>query len=94
MRTIKSKWAQDAILELAALVEIRRVNERKEKDLRDMFKDEMGDDELMRVGEFILIASTRIRTDLDKKALQQRLGDELKEFEKKTEYKTLDVKTV
>jgi hypothetical protein len=54
----------------------------------------MGDDTSAKVGEYLLIICEKMRTDLDKKALAQKLGDELKSFEKKTAYTVLEIKKV
>jgi hypothetical protein len=38
------------------------------------------------------VLSEKTRTDLDKKALTTLLGEDLKKYEKKTTYKTLEIK--
>ena len=52
----------------------------------------LGEDSSALVGDFILLVSEKTRTDLDKAALQSELGERLKEFQKRSTYKTLEVK--
>jgi hypothetical protein len=64
------------------------------KPLIDQIEDRMGEDMSAKVGDYLLIICEKIRTDLDKKALAQKLGDELKDFEKKTAYTVLEIKKI
>ena len=64
------------------------------KPLIDQIEERMGDDMSAKVGDFLLILTERERTDLDKKALALKLGDELKAFEKKVSYTVLDIKKI
>lgn len=52
----------------------------------------LGDEASALAGEFIILSSTKTRTDLNKEALQAELGDRLKDFQKQSTYKILEVK--
>jgi hypothetical protein len=64
------------------------------KPLIEQIEDRMGEDMSAKVGDYLLIICEKIRTDLDKKSLAQKLGDELKDFEKKTAYTVLEIKKI
>jgi hypothetical protein len=80
-------------MELATLIELRREAERREKELKDYFKELIGEAEAtVQIGAYILVLSECTRTDLDKKALMVAMGDRIKDFEKQTSYTKLEVK--
>lgn len=60
--------------------------------MRAELLEALGDEASALAGEFIILASTKTRTDLNKEALQAELGDRLKEFKKQSTYKILEVK--
>ena len=75
----------------AMRVQVRDLNAALERMRAELF-EALGDEASALAGEYIIIASTKTRTDLDKEALQVELGERLKEFQKKSTYKTLDIK--
>lgn len=60
--------------------------------LRTELMGTMGDSNALSVGDFVLLISERIRTDLDRKSLEQFLGEELDQFINESTYKTFEVK--
>jgi len=75
----------------AMRVQVRYLNAALERMRAELF-EALGDEASALAGEYIIIASTKTRTDLDKEALQVELGERLKEFQKKSTYQTLEVK--
>ncbi len=63
------------------------------EELKKHFKDMLVDDNSLKVGEILIITSSRSRTDLDKAALAEALGpDVLREFERQKSYEIMEVK--
>lgn len=58
----------------------------------DELKAHMGELKSLHAGKYLVVISERTRTDLDKRALTTLLGDQLKQFEKKTTYQILEIK--
>ncbi|NIQ15679.1 MAG: hypothetical protein GTO02_15150 [Candidatus Dadabacteria bacterium] len=80
---------------LAEIIVERRKLEKEEKELKDFFKREIGDNEGLKAGNVQIIRQEKSRTDLDKNALKDKLGNDfLKGFEKVTQYFQLNVLTL
>lgn len=92
MRTSQSAANVEKALNLLKMIEQRKMIEKAEKELKDHFKDLLGEDSIIIVGEVVISLSERTRTDLDKKALAAELGDKIKQFEKSSTYQVMDVK--
>ena len=92
MKTIRS----ESIISLTAQYEetkaIQKSIEESLKTMRESLLAAMGDEASAKAGEYLLLRSERIRTDLDKKALLQALGSDLAQYEKKSSYEILEVK--
>ncbi len=92
MKTIRSK----EIIDLAERFEAARQQEKELqaalKTMRDSLMAALGDEASAKAGEYLLLVSDRVRTDLDKKALTEALGDEIKQYEKKISYQILEIK--
>lgn len=94
MRRMKTKEAQEKAKKLAAIIEARKELEKEEKMIKKFFKNEMKADRVVVVGNWLIILEDRQRTGLDREALERELGDEIRKFEKITEYVTLTIKGV
>jgi hypothetical protein len=90
MKTM-NKYA-DKAQRLFELVEFRKQIEKEEKEIKELFKTEAGDEPFLKVGGYMIVISTKSRTSLDRKALAVELGDKLELFENVTEYKQVDIK--
>jgi hypothetical protein len=92
MKTIRSQ----NIIELVARFDEARAIEKSVqaelKNMRESLIAAMGDEASAKAGEFLLLLSERVRTDLDKKALAADLGDKLKTYEKASTYQILEIK--
>lgn len=84
-------------IELKAVIDQRRVIEKREEELKSYFKTKLtnlGNDTASLGGVLISLVS-KSRTDIDKKAITAQMGaDFLKQFEVKTSYIQVDVREI
>jgi predicted phage-related endonuclease len=73
--------------------QIKALTEQQEK-LKKEIKHELGSKGEHKIGEFKISYAERTRIDLDKKKIEEFLGDKVKDFEKITGYEVLVVKKV
>lgn len=92
MKVFKSKQMEQDVSRARELRDIINAAKKELDPLIDKFQAELADENSAKVGDYLLIATKRQRSDLDKKALAQRLGDAIKEFEKITVYTVIDIK--
>ena len=92
MKTTVQKETIEKAKRLAVLIESRKTAEKEEKELKEFFKQTIGADGSLQVGDWLVIVSEKSRTDLDKKALVVEYGDKIKAFEKTTTYSMVEVK--
>lgn len=92
MKTIKRAELIETAQEFAAIREQIKTLEAAQKRMRSELIEALGDENSALVGEYLLILSERVRTDLDKEALQQELGDKFREFQRESTYSVLDIK--
>lgn len=78
--------------DFADIRETMKAMERRQKDLRASLVAALGDDNSAMIGEWLLVLSERVRTDLDKDALAEALGERFKEFQRASSYEVLDIK--
>jgi hypothetical protein len=78
----------------AELKEQLKILEREASALRDAIIAENPKDGFIQAGSILAVFNNKKRTSLDRKALEQKLGDELKNFEVITEYIQIDLKKV
>lgn len=92
MKIFKSKQIEQEVSRARELRDVINASKKELEPLIDKLQAELGDENSGKAGDYLLIATKRQRSDLDKKALAARLGDALKEFEKITTYIVLDIK--
>lgn len=93
MKTTKSESKIEIIERLKKILDKKAKMAKEEKELKAMVYEFLGDEEVLKAGEYTVISNTVKRTDLDKKSLLVFLGEEkIKEFQKQTSYKTLKIK--
>jgi hypothetical protein len=78
--------------EIKKLRDHKKTIEERLDELTTIVKGFMDNQTIVHVGPFVIVLSEKTRTDLDKKALTTLLGEDLKKYEKKTTYKTLEIK--
>lgn len=92
MKITKSQSTISVVERYESLKSSQAAIEKEMKVLREELIGALGGENSMLAGQFLIILSQVTRTDLDKKALQQDLGDKLHDYEKKTTYEKLEVK--
>lgn len=92
MKVFKSKQMEQEVSRARELRDIINAAKKELDPLIDKLQAELGDENSGKAGDYLLIATKRQRSDLDKKALAARLGDAIKDFEKITTYIVLDIK--
>lgn len=80
--------------ELMNLRSRRKALDEAEKTIKESLLAALGDETAAEAGKYLIMQSDRTRTDLDKKALEVELGEELRRFEKQTTYTILEVKVM
>jgi len=86
----KSKDKTEKAQMLYDLIQQRKVIEKAESDLKAFFKDQITDGVLV-AGDIVITLEARTRTGFDRKALEIKLGIEIKDFETTTEYTQMNV---
>jgi len=94
LKISKSKEFESQVIRARELRDAINAMKKELDPLIEQIESRMGDDTSAKVGEYLLIICEKMRTDLDKKALAQKLGEELKAFEKKTTYTVLEIKKI
>jgi hypothetical protein len=92
-----SKMKTDAMLaqELLQVIELRKQLDKRESDLKELFKVKMGNigTDTLAIGGVVVSLIEKSRLNLDKKALVAAFGEEIvSQLEKVTEYTQVDVK--
>ena len=91
----KSTKKIECAIELYELTEQRRAIEKREKELKEFFKEEIGEGGALNAGPIIILLENCQRTSLDKKQLVIELGAErVKKFERVTYFKKFTLKRV
>lgn len=84
----------DMVAQLANIIEVRKAQEKVEKEIKAVLKDFMGDDAILEAGGYMVLIEARTRTDLDKKALLAEVGQEIiTKCSKTLEYEIMSVKS-
>lgn len=92
MRSLTSKDAQQKAQRLYELIQQRLDAEKNEKALKTYFKDILGDESAVRVGEYIVTVVNKSRQVLDRDILVEKFGEEaIREFEKPLKYQEVSV---
>jgi hypothetical protein len=79
--------------ELRKIMDLRLFAEKKETELKKHFKDLMGKEEILNIGDkFIVFLEPRERTGLDANRLRMALGERIHEFETISFYKIFNLK--
>jgi len=86
----QSKEKIEKASRLFALIQSRLQMEKEEKELKEYFKGEITDG-VLDAGSIVITIQSKSRTSLDRDGLEKKLGDELKLFEKITEYEQVSV---
>jgi len=92
MKTIRSQAVIDQVELFNELREEQKKIEANLKIIREALMEVLGDEHSAKAGEFLLLVSDRVRTDLDKEALAAEFGDKLKNFQKQSSYQILEIK--
>lgn len=93
MRNLSSKEALHNAVLLMAIIEQRRIAEKKEKELKEFFRAEAQGEGSILAGDILITFSNEERAILDKKSLITAFGENvIKQFERITEYIKIDVK--
>lgn len=93
------KVKNDALLaiELAKVIEVRRELDKREAELKDLFKVRMSNlgVDTISIGGVLISLVPKSRTSLDRKALVVAFGESVvSQYEKITEYVQVDIKAV
>ena len=78
--------------QLYEIVTMRRELEKKEKLLKDYFREQLLIADSVTVGDFVVTITERERTDIKRDELKLLLGESFKNYEVKTKYQIIDVK--
>ena len=93
MKILRKQEYKTKAEKLANYIEKRKELEKLEKDLKGEFKILMAESAVLKVGDYILTLTDKIRSSLDKKALIEKCGkDFVNAFEKVSSYKQFDIK--
>lgn len=94
MKTTENKTIIAIIERLSNTIAARKEIVAEEESLKESVKDILKgfESNILSAGGYIAIVSNRTRTDFDKDKLRALLGEKLKDFEKKSEYQTLEIK--
>ncbi len=83
------------VAQLAEIIELRKAQEKIEKEIKGVLKEFMGNDSILEAGDFLVLVESRNRSDLDRKALTIELGTEvIEKFTKHSTYEILSIKPV
>lgn len=89
----QSKEIIEAVNQYYATKQQMKEMEKLLKEIKSVLEKKMGAETILEAGERTVILSEASRASLDRKALETKFGaDLLKEFEKVTTYKKLEVK--
>lgn len=90
MKIIRKEETQAKAEILLSLIETRKVNDKREKELKDFFKVLMKDETTLKVGSVLITLEDRERNGLDKKAIlaDTRYGTDFVAAFNKTSYFT------
>lgn len=92
MKTIRSQKVIDQVELFNNLRAQEKEIQNNLKVIRLSLLEVLGEESSAKAGEFLLLVSDRVRTDLDKKALAADLGEKIKDYETETSYQILEVK--
>jgi predicted phage-related endonuclease len=93
MKTTKAKSKIEMIKKFYELDQEIKELQAMAKTTKAMIKD-LLDHESTQAGEYLVLFDERTRKDLNKKALQEYLGEEYDDFIKESSYETMSVKRV
>lgn len=83
------------VMQLNDIIELRKAQDKVERELKAVLKEFMGSDFMLEAGELVVIIDEITRTDLDRKALTIELGsEEIKKFTKSTTYNVVTVRRI
>lgn len=95
MKHTKSQAKIDKAKELEELVRMRKKFERAERELKDFFKNEIGDSGGIVAGDVVIVVAEKERRSVNKELLVLEHGkDFVKNYERVTQYKQLEIKKV
>ncbi len=93
MKTLKRQDYIDQAIELSHIIAERKIIEKRESELKDLFKGLADGDSAIKCGDVLIVFSQCERESLDRKALEAHFGKEaVAEFVKVTEYVKTEVK--
>jgi predicted phage-related endonuclease len=92
MKNLRSKTDLEKVNELKELMKQVKELQKREKELKEHFKNKL--ESSAKCGDTLIVIDEAKRTSLDKKELQNLLGDDLKNYEKTTVYKKISLKDV
>jgi predicted phage-related endonuclease len=93
MITTKSDEKTKKALRLYELIELRKVMEKEEKELKDYFKTVIGKENGLSAGPVLIVLMDMERTGVDKKLLTAEVGPEVvAKCSRVTHYKKFEVK--
>lgn len=94
MKTTKSGII-DMVKQLNQVIEVRKANEKIEKELKAVLKEYMGEDATLEAGPYMVLVESRSRNDLDKNALIEAFGLEIiTKYSKTSTYDILTIKSL
>jgi predicted phage-related endonuclease len=82
---LRSKKDTDLAAELYEINNQRKELEKREKEIKEYFKEKMGDEQTAIAGNYVLLLKVSVRNDLDKDALAKVV--DLNDYKKPTSYK-------
>ena len=80
MKKFRSKNILAMAVELVELIEAKKCIKKREKEIKDFFKEKMGESDMATVGNILMTLKEVKKQTLDKEALAKDLGE--KEFQK------------
>jgi hypothetical protein len=89
MKTASKKKIETVTL-LREVLDQKKELAAKEKQLKEMIKEFMGDCNMLEAGEWVVFRTTRTRKDIDKELLATII--DIKEVQKTSSYEILEVK--
>jgi hypothetical protein len=93
MKTLKKQEYIDQAIELSHVISERKTLEKRESELKDLFKGLASGEPAIKCGDVLIIFSLCERESLDRKSLELHFGAEaISEFVKITEYVKTEVK--
>lgn len=93
MKRLRSKDAQSKAEELAEVIAQRKKADKREQALKAFFKREMAEARVAIAGDWLITLDEKTRTNLDRKKLEEEMGEEIHRFEKQTHYTMLTIRS-